>query len=325
MHSISSSPFPTNTGKRAAKFASWLHDKEKDLMEEGIDLTEDLQCGDIFHLCGLVFSEELLISPSLPDEGVGEAEDSRTLKRKSDSNEFCSGDKAKKLKSSLAGDNEIISRREKGFPGIRLSISRATISRTDAIELFKGGSIHNGVPYFGENDRVNKSSSIDIDGIAFPSDHVNEAFRDCSSIPKAITASESEWETMASYAEHIMSLPTSQQQVHPFNPELFRDVHSAIQMAGDQGLSMEKVSKLINVEGMHCISFMVTYLCFVSSFFTLGRSYLCHMFHPIYCISVFFSGENVPEIIVEVLEVFGRALKVGVFLPCYMDSSKCMK
>ncbi|XP_057504442.1 uncharacterized protein LOC130787950 isoform X1 [Actinidia eriantha] len=272
LHSISSSPFPTNTGKRAAKFASWLHDKEKDLMEEGIDLTEDLQCGDIFHLCGLVFSGELLISPSLPDEGVGEAEDSRTLKRKSDSNEFCSGDKAKKLKSSLAGDNEIISRREKGFPGIRLSISRATISRTDAIELFKGGSIHNGVPYFGEIDRVHKSSSIDIDGIAFPSDHVNEALRDWSSIPKAIAASESEWETMASYAERIMSLPTSQQQAHPFNPELFRDVHLAILMAGDQGLSMEEVSKLINVE-----------------------------------------GENVPEIIVEVLEVFGRALKVNAY------------
>ncbi|KAL6996271.1 hypothetical protein U1Q18_006406 [Sarracenia purpurea var. burkii] len=271
LHSISSSPFPTNTGKRAAKFASWIHEQQNNLMEEGIDLPADLQCGDIFHLCALVFAEELLISPCLPDKGVGEAEDSRTLKRKSDCDELSSGDKTKRMKSSLAGEGEIISRREKGFPGIRLSICRAAISRIDAIELFKDGDIHNGTLIFGENDKVNESLGIDIGGTAFPHDHVEEIFDKGSIIPTAVAASESVWETMASYTKHLMSLPTKQ-QVCPFNSDIFRDVYLAIQKAGDQGLSMEEVSQVINAE-----------------------------------------GENITDIIVEVLKAFGRALKVNSY------------
>ncbi|KAL7162716.1 hypothetical protein ACSBR2_043073 [Camellia fascicularis] len=272
LQSISSSPFPINTGKRADKFDSWLHEKEKDLMEEGTDLTADLQCGDIFHLFALVFSGELLISPCLPDEGVGEAEDSRTLKRKSDSNEVHIGDKGKQLKSSLAGEGEIISRREKGFPGIRLFVSRAIISRIDAIELFKDGDILDATLVCCENDQVNTSSSINIGGTAFPSDHVKEILDEGSSIPMAVAASESEWETMTSYVEHLMSLSTNQQAASPFNPELFRDAYSAIQKAGDQGLSMEELSQVVNMQ-----------------------------------------GKNMPELIVEVLEAFGRALKVNAY------------
>ncbi|THG08515.1 hypothetical protein TEA_002148 [Camellia sinensis var. sinensis] len=272
LQSISSSPFPINTGKRADKFDSWLHEKEKDLMEEGTDLTADLQCGDIFHLFALVFSGELLISPYLPDEGVGEAEDSRTLKRKSDSNEVRIGDKGKQLKSSLAGDGEIISRREKGFPGIRLSVSRAIISRIDAIEFFKDGDILDATLVCGENDQVNTSSSINIGGTAFPSDHVKEILDEGSNIPMAVAASESEWETMTSYVEHLMSLSTNQQAASPFNPELFRDAYSAIQKAGDQGLSMEELSQVVNMQ-----------------------------------------GKNMPELIVGVLEAFGRALKVNAY------------
>ncbi|KAH7865207.1 hypothetical protein Vadar_003673 [Vaccinium darrowii] len=84
LQTISSSPFPTNTG--------------------------NLQCGDVFHLCALLSSGEWLISPCLPDDGVGEAEDSKTLKRKFDISGVCSGDGAKKLKSSSAGEGEVISR-----------------------------------------------------------------------------------------------------------------------------------------------------------------------------------------------------------------------
>ncbi|KAL6984360.1 hypothetical protein U1Q18_017738 [Sarracenia purpurea var. burkii] len=44
LHSISSSPFSTNTGKSTAKFASWIHEQQNNLMEEGIDLPADLPC-----------------------------------------------------------------------------------------------------------------------------------------------------------------------------------------------------------------------------------------------------------------------------------------
>lgn len=88
----------------------------------------------------------------------------------------------------------------------------------------------------------------------------------------AVAASESEWETMTSYVEHLMSLSTNQQAASPFNPELFRDAYSAIQKAGDQGLSMEELSQVVNMQ-----------------------------------------GKNMPELIVEVLEAFGRALKVNAY------------
>lgn len=280
LQSISSSPFPTNTGNRSAKFASWLQEKEKELMEDGIDITAELQCGDVFHLCALVSSGEWLISPCLPDEGVGEAEDLRILKQKFDSSEFRSGERAKKLKSSLAGEGEIIScgegelipRRGKGFPGILLTISRAIISTSDTMDLFKDGNNHSGMLFSGENDQVIQSSSVNIGATAFPSDHIKEILYEGSSIPTAVAAGESEWETMTIYAARLMALPTDQQKTCSFYPELFRNVYSAIQKAGDQGLSMEEVSQVINME-----------------------------------------GENIQELIVEVLEAFGRALKVNAY------------
>ncbi|KAG5103420.1 hypothetical protein JHK84_048389 [Glycine max] len=121
LQSVSKSPFPFNTGKQAVKFSAWLEERGKDLTEVGANLAEDLQCGDIFHLLALVSSGELSISPFLPDNGVGEAEDLRSAKRKYDTTESSYSDKAKKSKSFFGVEGEIISRREKGFPGIIIS------------------------------------------------------------------------------------------------------------------------------------------------------------------------------------------------------------
>ncbi|KAI7985465.1 hypothetical protein LOK49_LG14G02151 [Camellia lanceoleosa] len=95
----------------------------------------------------------------------------------------------------------------------------------------------------------------------------------------AVAASESEWETTTSYVEHLMSSLTNQQAASPFNPELFRDAYSAIQKAGGQGLSMEELSQVVNMQ-----------------------------------------GKNMPELIVEVLEAFGRALKVNSYDSVHVDS-----
>ncbi|KAL0319433.1 UNVERIFIED_CONTAM: hypothetical protein Sangu_2099500 [Sesamum angustifolium] len=81
VHSISLSTFPADTGKRAANFATWLHEREKDLMEEGVDVPSNLQCG------------------------VGEAEDNRTSKRKCDSSELDGGEISKRSKTSFAGED----------------------------------------------------------------------------------------------------------------------------------------------------------------------------------------------------------------------------
>nr|XP_004292600.2 PREDICTED: uncharacterized protein LOC101292186 isoform X2 [Fragaria vesca subsp. vesca] len=129
---ICKSPFPTDSGKRAAKFAHWLHKRDRDLLGRGIDLPTEIQCGDLFHLFALVSSGELSISPCLPD-GVREAEDLRSSKQKIGRNEHLN---AKRLKS-LVAESEIISRREKGFPGLMVSVYRPASSKLDCDDLFK--------------------------------------------------------------------------------------------------------------------------------------------------------------------------------------------
>ena len=251
LHGVSKSKFPTNTERRAAKFSSWLQEREKDLMEGKINLTEDLQCGDIFHLFALVSSGELSISPHLPDEGVGEAEDPRSLKRKNDNNESSVGDKAKKLKSLVASEGEI--RREKGFPGIMVSLRRATFSRANAVELFTDETKYTcEQPFSYGNDQSNiklgqSSSSPSVD-------HMNEILSSDVSVPITRNCGESPWEAMAGFAEHLMSIPSDLEEVSPIHPEVFRTVCAAIQKAGDQGLSMEEVSQFINMPGIDAIS-----------------------------------------------------------------------
>ncbi|KAG5537641.1 hypothetical protein RHGRI_024928 [Rhododendron griersonianum] len=135
-----------------------------------------------------VSSREWLISPCLPDEGVGEAEDLRTLKRKFDISEFHSGERAKKLKSSLAA--EVIL-------WICSKMGITIVGR-----------------FFQVKIQFIQSSRVNIGATAFPSDHIKEILYEGSNIPTAVAA--------------------------------------AIQKAGDQGLSMEEVSKVMNIDGMQC-------------------------------------------------------------------------
>ncbi|XP_047341147.1 uncharacterized protein LOC124944847 [Impatiens glandulifera] len=279
VQSISSSPFPVNTGRRAAKFSSWLREQENDLMEDEIDLSADLQCGDVFQLCALLFSEELSIIPNLPDNGVGEANDSR--KRKSENSDSGMDDSVKRYKSSTAGEGEIISRREKGFPGIRLSVTRNTISGTNA--LFRFSDHHSGTSGLGQLNGCPISSDLDK-GCSLSHSVTTKEKNEQKMNTTLIANASSPWEVMTSYANHFFQLP-NQVEESIFNPELFRTIHLAIQKAGDQGLSIEEVSKLVNLK-----------------------------------------EANMSEIIIEVLEVFGRALKVNAYNSVHVvDSSYSSK
>ncbi|KAJ4824978.1 hypothetical protein Tsubulata_014352 [Turnera subulata] len=242
LHSVSKSSFPANTGKRAVKFSNWLHEREKDLVEGRIDLSADLQCGDIFQLFALVSSGELSISPVMPDKGVGEAEDFRSMKRKAEDDDFGDDDKAKKLKS--LADSELVSRREKGFPGIIVSVHRSTISAVDAVEMLKKGDIFGGGLDWNEqfnshSDRevscsTSDAKSPDFDGI----------------VPAAVLSTKSPWEAMADYSERLLLKPSDPVEASLINPEMFRAVYTSIQKAGDQGLSIEEVSQCVG-NNMH--------------------------------------------------------------------------
>lgn len=250
MQRISKSPFPIDTGKRAAKFSSQLCERKNDLMEQGINLDADLQCGDILQLFYLVSSGELSIAPCLPDEGVGEADDFRSLKRKSEDNDLCDNDKSKKLKYLTEG--ELVSRREKGFPGIKVSVHCATILTADAVEMFKEGETS--TAELRGNTELNSTLVERNSGGSCESAYMNEVPDVGTVLPIAGSSSESPWDAMTAYAEHLLN--PDQKEVSFVSPQVFKTVYAAIQKAGDQGLSIKEVSHVVDVPGMYSISFL---------------------------------------------------------------------
>lgn len=195
----------------------------------------------------LVSSGELSVSACLPDEGVGEAEDLRCLKRKSEDSELHGSDKGKKLKYLTEG--ELISRREKGFPGIMVSVHRATISVADAVDLFKDGEI-----CIGElcgNAEFKTTLEKNDGGITCQSDYMKEILNFGHAVPIAGSSNESPWDLMTAYAEYLSS--PDQKQISFFSPQVFKAVYSAIQKAGDQGLGIKEVSCAVDMPGIFAV------------------------------------------------------------------------
>ncbi|XP_019100866.1 PREDICTED: uncharacterized protein LOC104789391 [Camelina sativa] len=244
MHSISKSPFPVNTGKRAAKFSNWLLDHERDLMAGGVTLTSDLQCGDALNFFSLVASGELSISVSLPEEGVGEAGDRRGLKRRANEEEESDQrDNAKKFK--LLGEGEINFRKVKGFPGIAVSVRRVNLPIANAIELFKDDDSRSGELHFKSGETTRGCDSNDM----------KEIFNSTDATVISGSLVDSPWQVMANVATCIMS-GSAGEQLSLFSPGVFEVVSNALQKAGDQGLSTEEVHCLINLpsqETCECI------------------------------------------------------------------------
>ncbi|CAN0906918.1 hypothetical protein LINGRAHAP2_LOCUS24517 [Linum grandiflorum] len=248
LHNISKSPFPTNTGERAAKFCNWLHERKNYLIGGGIDLKEDLQCGDMFHLFALVSSGEMSVSPCLPDEGLGEAEDLRSSKRKAEVDEPCESEKASKKMKSVR-DTELFSRREKGFPGIRVSICREKILPVDALEYLVDGKIDT------DNSQKDKMESA----LAQRNSHV-QRIPNFDSITPARFSGESSWEAMTDYASYLHSNLCALKEGSLFCPKSFQDSYKAIHKAGDQGLSFEEVSQTLDMAGEKIVDSVIDVL-----------------------------------------------------------------
>lgn len=249
MHGISKSPFPIDTGKRAAKFSDWLCQKKNDLIGQGINLNADLQCGDILQLFHLVSSGELSIALSLPDEGVGEAEDFRNLKRKNEGNDLCDN-KSKKVKKYLT-EGELISRRAKGFPGIVVSIHRARLSSADVVENIKDGETSNAENC--RNVQLTPTSGERNSGCSNESADMNEALDVGTVLPVAGSSSESPWDAMTAYAEHMFP---DKKEIGFVSPQVFKTIYIAIQNAGDQGLTVKQVSHVVDAQGTYSISIL---------------------------------------------------------------------
>lgn len=172
-------------------------------------------------------------------------------KRRHD-NEFYSADKAKKPKAATIGEGELCSRREKGFPGIRLSLTRATISRVDIVDLFKERDVHSDEFLCGRNEQ---KSSAHVGSTK--TDHLKEILDSATAVPLKISADDTPWEAMTCYADNLNHIANNQVPESPFCPQIFKTVYSAIQKAGDQGLSMDEISKVTNTQGRRCYAYIL--------------------------------------------------------------------
>ncbi|CAM8992734.1 unnamed protein product [Rhodiola kirilowii] len=239
---FSASPFPADTGERVSKFANWIHEKESDLIGEGTDLIPDLECGDIFVLLSLVATGELSMIPCLPDDGVGEPEDSRILKRQADDVEHLNECKTKRPKGSSIVDSDITSRREKGFPGIKVSLNRTVFSSASAFGISPGRMNCKEEDKYHEEGEESECNSIS-------SDNLEEVVRsqntcvlpDCNTSP---------WEAMTEYAACLTSKSSDEETGKgAFHPEVFKDIYQAVKNAGDQGLALNGNSEFIDKQG----------------------------------------------------------------------------
>ncbi|KAL9659757.1 hypothetical protein QQ045_024566 [Rhodiola kirilowii] len=240
--SLSASPFPADTGERVSKFANWIHEKESDLIGEGTDLIPDLECGDIFVLLSLVTTGELSMTPCLPDDGVGEPEDSRILKRQADDVEHLNECKTKRPKGSSIVHSDITSRREKGFPGIKVSLNRTVFSSASAMGISPGRmNCKEDDKYHeeGEESECNSVSSDNLEEVL--RSHNTCVLPDCNTSP---------WEAMAEYAACLTSKYSDEETGKgAFQPEVFKDIYQAVKKAGDQGLALNGNSEFIDKQG----------------------------------------------------------------------------
>ncbi|KAG4143590.1 hypothetical protein ERO13_D06G200300v2 [Gossypium hirsutum] len=180
---VCGSQFPPHTGSSAARFSRWLDEHEKDFMRGGLDLTVDLHCGGTFHLFALVSSGELFIFPSVPVEGVGEAEFIKGL-------------------STPFVDDSFDNRREKGFPGIKLFVHRAPTPR--AVSL--GSSFKNGEHFGNKNHLGNNSGILEVESDSSHSETIKENLNFEHTVPTLKDSCKSPSELMVDHAAHLKML-----------------------------------------------------------------------------------------------------------------------
>lgn len=213
-------------------------------MEDETNLNANLECGDIFHLFALVSLGEFSISPCLPNEGVGEA-DEQGLKRKACKEKSYSDKQVKKQKTSWKNDSEFCCRREKGFPGIKVLIRRSTYSRAKAVELNK--EQHANSCLYDNTCQIASCSDLPCIAPSLPN-NFSPSHKVDIGVSVAISSSESLWEAISCYAKLSMPTVGCKQEVL-FTPKLFKTLHISIHEAGEQGLNIEEVSQVMDEQG----------------------------------------------------------------------------